>query len=504
MKKQVIISGSIALFVSIVSFLLMNKIFSIDTVEVKVEQQNNTPASKVMYHLNSNGEFVPLDFTQTADKVINSVVFIKSSFISKNPYRNYQNKELPDPFRDFFHDDQFKFFFGPQGDSKRNAPRVDIATGSGVIINSGGYIITNNHVIENAESVEVILYDNRTFKAKIIGTDPSTDLALIQISANDLPALPLLNSDSVKVGEWVLAIGNPFGLNSTVTAGIISAKARNINILKDQYAIESFLQTDAAINPGNSGGALVNIEGRLIGINTAIASSTGAYNGYGFAIPSNIVNKVVEDLLKFGVVQRGVLGIMIRTLNGDLAKENEIEITEGVYVDSLLNNSAAGIAGIKKGDVIISIDGEKTLSSPKLQEIIAGHRPGDKVKVLVDRNGKQKEFEVILNNRSGNNSLVKKEETNLLEILGCELKEVDSKTAKKLGIEGGIIVTKLTDGKLKRSTQIQEGFIITHTNNQPVKTVTEFIKKVQGSNDGVMIQGIYEDIPGKYYYAFGL
>jgi serine protease Do len=313
-----------------------------------------------------------------------------------------------------------------------------------------------------------------------------------------------VNSDDVKVGEWVLAIGNPFGLNSTVTAGIVSAMARNINILRDQYAIESFIQTDAAINPGNSGGALVNIQGGLVGINTAIASPTGAYSGYGFAIPSKIVNKVVEDLLKYGVVQRGVLGIKIVTLDGNLAKIKDLDLTEGVYVDSLMENSAAGAAGIKPGDVILSIDNEKTLSSPKLQEIIASHKPGDKVKVAVDRKGTKKEFEVTLNNRSGNTSIVKKEDGSVLNVLGCELKPIDAKTAKKLGINGGIKVTKINDGKLRRETQMQEGFIITHVYNQPVTTVDELLKKMQESKDGVMLQGVYEDIPGKYYYAFGL
>lgn len=505
MKKQIYISGIVALAVSIIGFLTMQAIFSNQSAKIKIEHMNNTPLSNVLYQQNSNGDFVPLDFTQTVDKVMNSVVYIKSSYINKGRSNPYQNRQSLDPFRDFFNDDSFRFFFGPQDNNPRNAPpRVQTATGSGVIINEQGYIVTNNHVIENADDVEVILHDNRTFKAQIIGTDPSTDLALLQIKAKGLPALAFVNSNDVRVGEWVLAVGNPFGLNSTVTAGIVSAKARNINILRDQYAIESFIQTDAAINPGNSGGALVNLQGGLVGINTAIASPTGAYSGYGFAIPSNIVNKVVEDLLKFGVVQRGVLGIMIRTLDGNLAKEKEIDITEGVYVDSLLQNSAAAAAGIKPGDVILSIDGEKTASSPQLQEIIANHRPGDKVKVLVDRKGKQKEYVVTLNNREGTTASVKKEDKDLLGVLGCELKEVDANTAKKLGIEGGVKVTKLYDGKLKRHTQIQEGFIITHANNQVVKTVADFMKNLKSGGEGVMIHGVYEDIPGKYYYAFGL
>jgi serine protease Do len=500
MKRQIYLSGVVALLVSVATFWGLSLLFP--SKSIKIEHMSS-PVSSVLYQKDQNGDFKPLDFTQTVDKVVHSVVSIKTSYISRNQRNNSPQRNM-EPFRDFFDDESFKFFFGPQDAPNRNTPRVQVSSGSGVIINSDGYIVTNNHVIENADDVEVVIFDNRTFKAKILGTDPSTDLALIKIDANNLPTLPMVNSSDVKVGEWVLAVGNPFGLNSTVTAGIVSAKARNINILRDQYAIESFIQTDAAINPGNSGGALVNLSGGLVGINTAIASPTGSYSGYGFAIPSNIVSKVVEDIIKFGVVQRGVLGIQIRTLDGNLAKEKELNLTEGVYIDSIMQNSAAGAAGIKAGDVVLSINGEKTASSPKLQEIVARHRPGDKVKVLVDRNGKQKEFVVTLNNRAGTTAIVKKEESNLLNVLGAELKEIDAKTAKKLGIAGGVKVTKLTDGKLKRSTQMQEGFIITHIYNHPVKTVDDLLKKIKESSDGVMLQGVYEELPGKYYYAFGL
>ena len=503
MKRQLILSGFVALIVSLGTFAVLNGFTDGKNDAIKIDQINSTPTNKVLFQQTEDGNYVPLDFTKTVDKVVNSVVHIKTSYVNRTNNRYRQH----DPFRDFHNDDFFKYFFSPQQSPRGNQkqkPNIQMGAGSGVIINSDGYIVTNNHVIENADDIEVTLYDNRNYKAKVIGTDPSTDLALIQIKENNLSALPLLNSDDVKVGEWVLAIGNPFSLNSTVTAGIVSAKARNINILKDQYAIESFIQTDAAINPGNSGGALVNLQGGLVGVNTAIASPTGAYSGYGFAVPSNIVNKVIEDLLKFGVVQRGVLGIMIRSVDGNLAKEKELDVTEGVYVDSLLNNSAAGKGGIKEGDVIISIDNEKTNSSPKLQEIIASHRPGDKIKVLVDREGKQKEYTVTLSNRTGSTDLVKKEEKEVLNILGCELKELDSKTARKLGIEGGVKVIKLNEGKLKHYTQMREGFIITHTNNKTVKTIEDFIKLLEDKEGGIMIAGIYEEIPGRYYYAFGL
>ncbi|MDF1548232.1 MAG: Do family serine endopeptidase [Bacteroidales bacterium] len=504
MKKQLILSGIVALAISITFSAIDHGFFDGKNNAIKIEHLNTTPTGNVLYQQTESGDYVPLDFTQTVDKVVNSVVHIKSSYIARNNFRNNQYRQL-DPFRDNGGNDLFRYFFGPQQrENYQQKPDVQVGTGSGVIINQNGYIITNNHVIENADDIEVTLYDNRNYKATVVGTDPSTDLALIQIKEKSLPALPLVNSDDVKVGEWVMAIGNPFSLNSTVTAGIVSAKARNINILKDQYAIESFIQTDAAINPGNSGGALVNLQGGLVGINTAIASPTGSYSGYGFAVPSNIVNKVVEDLLKFGVVQRGVLGIMIRSVDGNLAKEKELDVTEGVYVDSLFENSAAEKAGIKIGDVITSIDGEKVNSSPHLQEIIANHRPGDKINVVVDRGGKEKSLEVILKNRSGSTDVVKKENKAVLDILGCELKALDSKTAKKLGIEGGVQITKLNDGKLRRNTQMREGFIITHANNKPIKSVDDFLKQLENHEGGIMIAGIYEDYPGRYYYAFGM
>jgi len=502
MKKQLILSGIVALVISFAFSAVNHSFFDKKDDAIKVQHLNSSPASNVLYQQTEGGDYVPIDFTKTVDKVVNSVVNIKSSFISQN--RMNGNYRQLDPFKNQ-DDDMFRFFFGPQQRGNlQQQPQVQVATGSGVIINQNGYIITNNHVIDGADDIEVTLYNNKNYKAKVVGTDPSTDLALIQIKENSLPAIPLVNSDDVKVGEWVMAIGNPFSLTSTVTAGIVSAKGRNLHIVKDQYAVESFIQTDAAINPGNSGGALVNLQGGLVGINTAIASPTGSYSGYGFAIPSNIVNKVVEDLLKFGVVQRGVLGIVINSVDGDLAKEKGLDVTEGVYVDSLVENSAAGKAGIKRGDVIKSIDNEFVKSSPELQEIVANHRPGDQLVVVVDRDGKEKSFNVTLSNRTGSTDLVKKEDKEVLDILGCQLKALDSKTAKKIGIDGGVQVTKLNDGKLSRNTQIREGFIITQVDNKPVKTVDDLVKQLENHQGGVMIAGVYEDIPGRYYYAFGM
>jgi Do/DeqQ family serine protease len=379
-----------------------------------------------------------------------------------------------------------------------------VGTGSGVIISEEGYIVTNNHVIAYADDIEVTLDDNRVFKAKVIGKDPSTDLALLQIRAGGLKPLPLVDSDEVKVGEWVLAVGNPFNLTSTVTAGIVSAKARNINILRDRSAIESFIQTDAAINPGNSGGALVNLRGGLVGISTAIASPTGAYAGYGFAIPANIVSKIVEDLMEYGMVQRGYLGLMIRDLDGNLSREKDLALTEGVYVDSIASNSAAGDAGVKVGDVITAIDDKEVNNSGSLLEIVGRKRPGDQLTLSVNRKGRDMEYEVILRNEEGETRLSDKKKTGVLETLGVALEEVESSKAKKLGIEGGLKIRELHAGKLKRHTDVREGFIITHVDGKAVRTLEEFLEMLEDKEGGVMIEGVYEDYPGSYYYAFGM
>ncbi len=507
MKKQLFLSGFVALIVSIATFALLSKFYNNKQNEtITIQHQNTMPSDEVVYNPPTQASAVYPDFTKTADKVVDAVVHIRTSKVVGNRRsEGFHGRR----YQQFDEEDIFRYFFGPRENRQQQNPRqnrrAQVGSGSGVIINSDGYIITNNHVIENVDDIEVILHDNRNYKAVVIGTDPSTDLALLQIKEKKLPALALANSDNVKIGEWVLAIGNPFSLNSTVTAGIVSAKARSINILRGRnYAVESFIQTDAAINPGNSGGALVDMTGGLIGINTAIASPTGAYTGYGFAVPSNIVKKVVEDLLKYGIVQRGVLGVIIRSVDGDLAKKKGLNITEGVYVDSLIMNSAAEIGGIQKGDVIISVDNEKTNSSPELQEIIATHRPGDKIKVTVNRNGENKVIMVTLKNREGSTALIEKKNFDVMNILGCELEELDADDARSLGIRGGIRISKLTNGKLKRQTQMRAGFIITHVNNQPVSTIDELTEAISNGKDGIMLSGVYSDYPGVYYYAFGL
>lgn len=333
-----------------------------------------------------------MDFRPAARKVTPAVVHIQSTMGTRegerqNPYRN-----IPPQFRDFFNI--------PDGSTPRRG------AGSGVIISSDGYIVTNNHVIDNADIVTIVLNDNRSYQAEVIGSDPTTDLALVKIDESDLPFVEFGNMDEVEVGEWVLAVGNPFNLSSTVTAGIVSATGRSINILREQAAVESFIQTDAAINPGNSGGALVNTQGKLIGINTAIASPTGSYSGYGFAVPVDLTKKVVNDLLNYGTVQRGYLGVLIRNIDAQLAEEENLDITRGVYIDSLIANSAAQDAGIRAGDVIVKIDDYAINASPQLISLIAQRRPGDEITLTVVRNGERRNYKAILRNEFGGTELL--------------------------------------------------------------------------------------------------
>src|SRR4030042_3289048 len=338
---------------------------------------NLVPARNVVYSVKEDGEIVPLDFTGVSKQVMDAVVHVRTS--RKVPVRN-QEYYFPQFPTDPFSDDFFGFFFAqpvkPKSNKQKEEPLIQSGSGSGVIINSNGYIITNNHVINGADEIEVSLPDNEVYKARVIGSDPSTDLALLQIKKEGLKSIPIGNSDDVEVGEWVLAVGNPFDLNSTVTAGIVSAKGRNINIINDKSAIEAFIQTDAAINPGNSGGALVNLRGELIGINTAIASLTGTYTGYGFAIPANIVNKVIADIMKYGMVQRAYLGVMIRDMDGNFVNDKKLNSFEGVYIDSLIEKGAAAQAGIKAGDVIKKIDGTTVKKTADVLEHIGRHHPG--------------------------------------------------------------------------------------------------------------------------------
>ncbi len=418
-------------------------------------------------------ETVPinLDFTGIASKATKAVVYIRSTQESQSGNRG--------PYR---------YQRGPA-----------VSAGSGVIISDDGYIVTNNHVIKDANTIEITLEDNRHYVAKLIGTDPTTDLALIKIDEKNLEFLPYGNSDDVVVGQWVLAVGNPYDLTSTVTAGIVSAMARNIRILQrdSQFAIESFIQTDAAVNPGNSGGALINTSGQLVGINTAIASRTGSYTGYSFAVPVNLVKKVMDDLLEFGVVQRGLLGIIILNVDAQLSKEYNLHVVEGVYVAEVNKNSGAEEAGIKAKDVIIAIDGQKVRNTSRLQELVAVHRPGDKVAVLLLRDGEEKYIEATLRNTGGTTAIVERVSTTNID--GAVFEEVSQIEQNRLDIDGGVKLIDIGDGKWANAG-IEEGFIITHVDKQKIYSMADLRRALaQKSGERVIFLGVFSDGTKSYY-----
>lgn len=458
------------------------------------------PVSQVVYRDNGPSAMTLPDFTSIADKVTDAVVHIRSTSDGRTASRERQQDADP-----------FQYFFGPA--IPQRGPSQ--SSGSGVIINGDGYIVTNNHVVQNADVVEVTLHDNRSFKAEVIGTDPDTDLAVLRINQKGLPFLSFVDSDKAKVGEWVLAVGNPFNLNSTVTAGIISAKGRNINIINSgnpvesgaaPTAIESFIQTDAAINPGNSGGALVNLNGELLGINTAIASPTGAYSGYGFAVPANIVSKITEDLLTYGTVQRGWLGIQVGNVTSELVKAEGLSVNEGAYVagfGDMESHSAAKEAGILKGDVITKLDETTVRSSAALIEYIGRKRPGDKVNIVVNRSGKERTFVATLKSRNGKVETLKRAEVDAVSSLGLDLEPADPKVLKQLDLSHGVRVKALENGKVSRFTDMREGFIITRIDDKPVKTVSEanYMLKTKKAGDLITFSGVYEDFPREYIYA---
>ncbi len=492
-----------AIMGSALTLFIYPKIDGSNNRAVTIRQVDAAPGIQTFYTDPQTKELVALDFTETAERVMPAVVHITSTFENGGPGQS-QGQDLPEMY-DFFR----RFFDAPE--SQRGTPRQpQQGSGSGVIISQDGYIVTNNHVVGDADKIEVSLSDNRKYEATLIGTDPTTDIALIQIKDNDLPSLAFYNSDNVKVGEWVLAVGNPFNLTSTVTAGIVSAKGRSIDILNEEYKIESFIQTDAAINRGNSGGALVNAQGQLVGINTAIASPNGYYAGYGFAVPSNLVSKVVQDLMEFGAVQRGILGVGIRNINGINgvdAKEQGLDISEGVWVDSVYENSAAREAGLQKGDVIIALDEKTIKSSPELQELIARKRPGDKVEMKVYRNGKEIDITATLKSRTNTAKRIAesgRSDAGVLDVLGVELETVSKEEAEKLDIDGGVKITELFAGKLATQTRVRKGFIITKIDDKSVRKVEDVLDMLENRRGGVMLEGVYDNAPGVHYYAFGL
>lgn len=424
------------------------------------------------------------DFAEVSQAATPTVVHIKTKTEAKQEKRSGRQITPFDLFGEGF---EFPIPRGPQEGS-----------GSGVIISDKGYIVTNNHVVKGATEIEVVLNDKRAFKADVVGLDPNTDLALIKIHAEGLQPVRIGNSDDVRVGEWVLAVGNPFNLTSTVTAGIVSAKGRSINLLGGGTSIESFIQTDAAVNPGNSGGALINSKGELVGINTAIATQTGAYSGYSFAVPVNIVKKVVNDIQEFGEVQRGFIGVNIRDVDAKLATEKGLKNINGVYVEALTDNGAADAAGIKRGDVITKVDGHEVNSVPALQEQIGRHRPGDEVKVTVMRNGDEKEMDVILRNKEGKVGTVVSASKELRKMLGAEFEIVNEAEKSKLKIGNGIKVKTLDKGKLK-DAGIPQGFIITSVDKNGVYSSNDVFNTLEGKKGGVLVEGYMPNGDHKYY-----
>lgn len=431
-----------------------------------------------------------LDFRYASSKSVHSVVHVKTKVVRTMVQR--------DPF--------YEFFYGP-GAGGRERKQYGQGSGSGVIVSEDGYIVTNNHVIEDASEIEVTLNDNSTYTATVVGTDPSTDLAILKIEAEELMPVSFGNSDAIQVGEWVLAVGNPFNLTSTVTAGIVSAKARNINIIGSRNEtttpIESFIQTDAAVNPGNSGGALVNANGELIGINTAIASQTGSYAGYAFAVPSKLVNKVMTDLIDYGMVQRGFLGVQIAQVTQELVDEKELPSTAGVYVAGVSDDSGAKSAGIKEGDVILKVGSKEVNTPSQLQEEIGKRRPGDKVSIKIRREQKELIKEVLLKNMEGTTELKSKEEIERFSALGATFEELSKDQKKELNIDHGVRISKLGTGKLK-AHRLSEGMIITKINNEKILSVEQLTSYLKNNkNNGVLLE-VMSESGKKDYVGFGL
>lgn len=425
-----------------------------------------------------------MDFTVAAERTVNAVVHVKTEAEVETAYN---------PWLDMF---------GSEGGTQ-----IQRGSGSGVIISSNGYIVTNNHVVAGAENIRVSLNNNKSYEAEVIGTDPATDLALLKVEGNDFPVVSFGDSDDLLIGEWVLAVGNPFELTSTVTAGIVSAKARNINLLQPDYnreifPIESFIQTDAAVNPGNSGGALVNTAGELVGINTAIASRTGSYSGYSFAVPVSIVEKVTKDLMEFGEVQRAFIGVRINEVSEELAEELGLGEIAGVYVNELVENGAAALSGIEPGDVITKVDNREVKNVPELQEQVSRFRPGDEVLVSLIRDGKTRDISVTLRNKEGDTNVVLTEKRDVSRLLGAELADVLDSEKTKLGIHGGAKVLDIGAGKL-RTSGIKENFIITKVDGQKIYDSEDFENILKDKTGGVLVEGVYPN-GTKAYYGFGI
>ena len=445
-----------------------------------------------------------LNFVAAAAAVTPAVVHVMTEYAAPSAD---QRQQQMDPFLRQFFGDQLEQFQGQMPPGHPQVPQGGgQGSGSGVIIAANGYIVTNNHVIEKASKIEVVLDDKRKFDAELVGADPNTDLAVLKVKADNLPFVKYGNSDDVKVGQWVLAVGNPFNLNSTVTAGIISAKGRNIDILrrKDNMGIESFIQTDAVVNPGNSGGALINLNGDLIGINSAIASHTGSFEGYAFAIPSSLASKVVDDLLKYKVVQRALLGVQIREVDARLASEKKLSTLNGVYVEGLSTSSAAAEAGLKTGDIITQINGVAVNTSSQLQEQVARFRPGNKIKVSYLRGGAAGSAEAVLRNATGTTGVVREDAAAAsIQYEGATIAAVPARDLAKLGLEGGAKISGIK-GSNFRETGMADGFIITRIDKNAVTKpadVKNYLDEAR-NNSGALVEGVYPD-GRKAYYPIG-
>jgi Do/DeqQ family serine protease len=431
------------------------------------------------------------DFTRAAEMTVNAVVGVRCA---QRVQQQQMQGSTGDPF--------FDLFFGYRGQQPQ--PKGKEGYGSGVIISSDGYIVTNNHVIDGADTIQVTLNDKRQFDAVLVGTDPATDIALLKVEGTDLPTISFGASDDLKIGEWVLAVGNPFMLNSTVTAGIVSAKARTLGMQSGKLGIESFIQTDAAVNPGNSGGALVNTAGQLVGINTAIYSQTGNYAGYSFAVPSSIVSKVVTDLRQYGTVQRAVLGISIRDVDAELAAEHQLKVSEGVYVAEVSDGSAAAEAGIKVGDVVTRINSATVKTVAQLQEQVARFRPGDKIRVSFIRDNKEQTVDVVLKNVQGSTDVVKKTG---LDVLGATFQTLSRQDLVKYGVRSGVLVKSVDKKGLFAKSGIRENFVIVKINDaavnsdKDVERVYETLTSQRGEDaEPVMfIVGVYPGGKTAYY-----
>ena len=479
--------GILGGIIPLTAVLLFQQINSSNSQNYFSSNQNNVPSSTVNF--NEMSASAP-SFVQASASSINSVVHVTTKVVQQGVVR--------DPL--------MELFYGPGAGRRQNF--LAQGSGSGVVISPNGYIVTNNHVVQNASEIEVIFNNKEKYKATVVGTDPSTDIAVLKIEAKNLAAIPFGNSDAVQVGEWVLAVGNPFNLTSTVTAGIVSAKGRNINIIGENspeqtFPIESFIQTDAAVNPGNSGGALVNTKGELVGINTAIASQTGSYSGYSFAIPVNLVKKIVKDIIDFGVAQRGFLGLQISDVTQEIKEKENLKNTQGVYIGKVVENSASAKANIKSGEVILKIGSKEVNKASEVLEEVGQSRPGDTLSLTIQhKDGTTSIKDVVLQNQDGKTDFVKVSTVNTNTALGANFAEISSQEKSELGISNGIKISKLMPGKLK-SLGLEEGTIITKVNNEPITSIGQFQKVISKNNSGGILLEIVTQTGRKEYIGFG-